>query len=76
VEFRYMYIQVIFGIKYLVTILALVRKTVGKMNTLNMLHEVPLLIILLSTKSTSKLGAFKIGHFGDVVLKVNTCIIP
>ena len=63
-----MYIQVILCVKYLVTVLALVSKTVGEMDTFNMLHQVTLLIVLFATECARKLHAIKIVHFGDVVL--------
>jgi len=63
-----MYIQVIFCVKYLVTELALVSKTVGEMDTFNVLHQVTLLIVLFTTECARKLHPIKIVHFGDVVL--------
>ena len=69
-KFRNMNIKIIFRIKYLVTILALMRKTVWKMNTFYVLHEIALLVILLPTKCAWKRCTIIIVHFGDVVLQV------
>jgi len=71
-----MNIKTIFGVKYLITIFASMGETIWEMNALNMFHEVPLLIILFSTKSATELGPIKTVHFGDVVLQVHIPIIP